>query len=689
MPPRQYDIQGLANSLSGLSNAITSDINKQLKEKARSDLLNMQAQLDIESNRFMNNLSMKSNYENWEQEYDDWLQKQSNALQKSSANQYTAKAANEMLMGYSTNMRKNIENKVFDMRNRDMLLKNNDTVNLIMQNDGIVGQDKMDQIAKVLDPEALNNQVTRDQYEAKLKNVASNIYKNHYSKLGSQYIVEAIQNGESLQSIKDKIMNDDFSISFKAVDTARTSIDDYDAGNAQYIDISHTLDRNALKESVMKTVEQNYNAALTDIQNKSDKELSEYYNGIWQPGMSVQQQLHLCNLGLTMLKEQYGGDKLTTTKRIAYTNMFRNTAEELGKGSGGSGSGSGSANLKSFELQYKYAPENYLQQIANGQIADTYTAASILYEDQKKEFFSKEWKETANMTPLEKQQYWQRNWENLPFAKLLDSRVLTKRFEEDPRFSTFKAQLDKFKKDLIKDPTRYSPDAASMIDTFVCDFVASTGKEVTDQQIKQWNDMLDAVLISKSPLAKGDIPEIAAYTEDKDLVFTDDRTKTEYIPESRQKEFLIAQQKFIKDIKNNYGINVTFKGYEKTYNDSTSKMIFADEKGNEYTYESIRNKKDKGIKVKYFKNGEELEPPKETLKSEKKQERDKSNEYKNASDTVVNRFEEKAKYMNDSDYDELSKKLIAKGITYATVEYLKGADLETRASLIEEAELRK
>ena len=46
MPPRQIDFQGLANSLSGFSNALTNDIDKQIKEKARSDLLNMQANLD-------------------------------------------------------------------------------------------------------------------------------------------------------------------------------------------------------------------------------------------------------------------------------------------------------------------------------------------------------------------------------------------------------------------------------------------------------------------------------------------------------------------------------------------------------------------------------------------------------------------------------------------------------------------
>ena len=60
MPPRQIDFQGLANSLSSFSNALTSDINKQIREKAHSDLLNMQANLDIEANRFMNELFQSS-----------------------------------------------------------------------------------------------------------------------------------------------------------------------------------------------------------------------------------------------------------------------------------------------------------------------------------------------------------------------------------------------------------------------------------------------------------------------------------------------------------------------------------------------------------------------------------------------------------------------------------------------------
>lgn len=677
MAGNQIDFQGLVNSLSSGTQYMVSVADQQMKEKARSDLLNMQARLDLKANDFMNSLKTSTDYENWNQRYDTWIKEQSDLLQKSSKNQYTAKAANEMLQNYAVNMRKNLDSMILEGAKNSILMQNDDTVSLIQQNKGIKPQEKMDSIISIMDTELTNNYRDKANYEARIKSEATKIYNDYYADLGSQLIMNAIETGEGINSILAKIDSDDFSINLKSLNNESVSKEDYDNGKASYTDITHSIDRTAIKKTAKKTVEQNYNAYIKQIQTQNDSHFSEVFGKVMSPALTPMQMLSECQKAVYDINANYGGSKLSSDDRKKWIECFTKTAEQIGKG------GSAKETLPKFELQFKYAPESALQSVANGEISDTYTAAQILYKEQKELFFGRDWDETKNMTALEKAQYWQNNWDKLPFTKLLDSTVLLRRFKEDPRFSTIKNKVDRFKMDFKKDPTRYSADALQQIDVFTCDFVASTGKEVTEAQVKQWNDIIDGVLISKSPLAKGSYVDQLRATEIHDYGFTDDRTKTEYIPESRKLELDNLQTKIISVFQKDYGINVKFKGYEKTYNDITSKMIFADEKGNEYTYETV------GKKAKYFKNGEELEPPKETLKTAKKQERDKSNELKNNSDTVKNRYTEKAKYMTDSDYDELSKKLIAKGITYATVDFLKGADLETRASLLEEANLSK
>lgn len=681
MAGNQIDFQGLVNSLSSGTQYMVSVADQQMKEKARSDLLNMQARLDLKANDFMNSLKTSTDYENWNQRYDTWIKEQSDLLQKSSKNQYTAKAANEMLQNYAVNMRKNLDSMILEGAKNSILMQNDDTVSLIQQNKGIKPQEKMDSIISIMDTELTNNYRDKANYEARIKSEATKIYNDYYADLGSQLIMNAIETGEGINSILAKIDSDDFSINLKSLNNESVSKEDYDNGKASYTDITHSIDRTAIKKTAKKTVEQNYNAYIKQIQTQNDSHFSEVFGKVMSPALTPMQMLSECQKAVYDINANYGGSKLSSDDRKKWIECFTKTAEQIGKG------GSGKETLPKFELQFKYAPESALQSVANGEIADTYTAAQIVHKEQEELFFSRDWAETQNMTALEKAQYWQNNWDKLPFTKLLDSTVLLKRFKEDPRFSTIRNKVDQFKMDFKKDPTRYSGDALQQIDVFICDFVASTGKEVTEAQMKQWNDILNGVLISKSPLAKGSDEDKLEATKTTDYVFTDDRTNTEYIPKSRQKEFKDLQNIVINKLQKEYGIEVTFKNFEKTYNDSTNNMIFADEKGNEYTYEVIKDKHKKI--VKFYKNGEELEKPKDTVKTAKKQERDKSKELKNNSDTVKNRYTEKAKYMTDSDYDELSKKLIDKGITYATVDFLKGADLETRASLLEEANLSK
>ena len=643
----QYDFQGLANSLSGFANNLTNDINNQMKEKAHSDLLNMQANFELEANRFMNEMKASNDYENWENKYNEFIKKQGDLMQKNSRNQYTAKAASEMLQGYSTNMRKNIENQVFDMRNKDILLKNNDTVNLIMQNDGISGQEKMNQLSNISNREVLNGLITPEQYIAKQQNYGTDLYLKHYADMGTQLIPEAIQNGESLQSILSAIDSDDFSISLQAVAHDRTTIEDYDSGKAQYTDITHTLDKNAIKAKAKKSIEQQYKTALTDMQNQSAKELSEYCVGIWQPGNGTQQQLYLCKQGMSLLKNRYGGNKLSEDDRIKYMNIFKSLEKSLTNGSGKDGNVSGSSKVESFATFTKGLPDYALAQIANGEFANSYEAKEVIQSVIEEQYFNNEWTETDGLTDKQKKEFYENNYSNFGSNKLLNCSFIKNRLESEPMFKTINQKFNETLKDISKNPGNYSDEAATILTEFTYDLIAGTGKKVTPEQLKNLESMINACQITKlDKMFKGNLEARLAAAEENDLVFTNINHDERFAPGAKEKLSALSSD-LAADLESKTGIKVKFKGYEKVPNDETSIPIFEDADGNEYKARTIRNKKNKVTGIEYVdENGNTLD-----ITSMKR----KAQEEKTAAKQALKQAKEETRKFEDKRLNEKTK----------------------------------
>lgn len=612
----QFDYQGFTNALTGFANALTNDIDKQMKEKAHSDLLNMQANFELEANRFMNKLKAGNDYENWEQDYNKFIKEQGDLMQKNSRNQYTARAASEMLQGYSTNMRKNIENQVFDMRNKDILLKNNDTVNLIMQNDGISGQDKMNQLSNIFNREVIGGQINGELYKAKLQKYGTDLYLNHYANIGTELISETINKGGSLQSILNAIDNDDFSISLQEVAYDHTTIEDYENGNAQYTDITHTIDRNEIKAKAKKSIENQYRAALEDVWNQSANELSEYCVGIWQPENNIQQQLALCDRGMYMLDHKYGGNKLKETKRIEYMNMFKQWKKSLTSGSSkdgsGTGNGTGSNKVESFATFTKGLPDYALKNIANGEYLNSYEAKEVIQKVIKEQYFSNEWTETDGLTDQQKKEFFENNYSNFG-DKLLDCAFIEDRLNKEPRFFSLREKYNAVKADIKKNKGNYTDEASTILGEFVYDLVASTGKEVTPEQLKNLDSMINACQITKldkmfkEGLISKKLEERLGAAEENDLVFTNINHEERFAPGAEEKLSALSSD-LAADLESKTGIKVKFKGYEKVPNDETSIPIFEDADGNEYKARTIRDKKNKVTGIEYVdENGNTLD----------------------------------------------------------------------------------
>lgn len=618
MPPVQYDFNGLANALNNFTGTMTGILDRQAKEQARADLLNMQANFELESNRFLNELKASNNYDNWEQKYNDFITKQSDLMQRNSRNQYTAKAAREMLMGYSVNMRKNIENQVFGMRNNDILQKNQDTDNLIDQLYN--GQENIDRHATIADREVLNGLITPENYEYKLQNYAVNALNSHYVEVMQNEIQNAIASGKGEQAVLDAIDNDKFTPILKAVNWSATNIDDYDEGKAQYTDISHSVNIKAVKENAKKIAKQQYQAQLKDMQQKNANDLSQFYTNIWQPGNSATMQLHLCKQGLSMLKNTYTGNKISEDDRIRYTNMFKNMEEALTKdeSKGGSGTGGSSAKTESFAAFIKGLPEVALMHIANGELLNSYEAKNAIQQVIEDTYFSKEWNETDGLTAAEKKQYFANNYSNFGNT-VLSNEFIKKRLDHEPKFATINARYEEVIKDIGKNHDKYTQDAATYLTEFVYDLVASTGQEVTPEQIKALESNINAVTLTKADkLISGFTLETRlSKAEENDVVFTD-RNGQEHVAAGAKESLEKLSNDIIAKMRKDKGIELSFKGFEKIPNDATSVPHFVDKDGKEYKARTIRNEKGKAIGIELVDmDGNVIEGTKGKEKTEK------------------------------------------------------------------------
>ena len=323
MPPVQYDFNGLANALNNFTGTMTGILDRQAKEQARADLLNMQANFELESNRFMNNLRNTGSYENWEKDYNDFIQKQGDLMQKQSRNQYTAKAAQEMLLGYSVNMRRNVENQVYEMRNKDIMNSYENTAKIVMQNDGFNSEEKMNRVSDIYNREIINGKIDRQMYEAKLTNAYSNVYLDHYKNyVSEEYIFNALKDGKTLEQLYSELDKDSFELSLRAVDNANTTIEDYENGNAAFTDITNLIDKNKLKESVKDTMRKTYKLSEQQLQKDNDNYFSQEYGKLFTPGMGLIEQVRFCEIAISKLNNQYTGNLMTSDDRKKWVDAF-------------------------------------------------------------------------------------------------------------------------------------------------------------------------------------------------------------------------------------------------------------------------------------------------------------------------------------------------------------------------------
>lgn len=692
MPPINSGITEFTQALFGATNTMTNIFDQQMKEKARSDLLNMQANLDIEANRFMLELQNSNDYENWNQRYDEFIKKQGDILQKNSRNQYTATAAKEMLQNYEVNMRKKVETQVFNMGNQDIVRKNNDTEKLIMGNKGITGQDKMNQLSNIANREVLNGLINGDQYEAKLKNYGTNLYLDYYGNMGADLIKVAIQNGKSFDWIENQINGDEFNIELKAVAHGRNTIDDYDSGNAQFTDITHTLDKSAIKSEALKSIKQSYNATVKTMQDQNRTELSEMNTRI-EALNTYSERLYAYKAALNKLNNDYQGLALDASVRDHYTSLWKDKIKEIGD-TGPSGTGSGSGANSSFDSFAKDRFTGYVLESNKGNFASMNEAFGTYMLDMERDFMSNSYKENKGMTQAQKKDYWNKTLKNKLMGDILLDDNLLKMVHSNcsGAYDEYLALATKLKNP--KTAELYADGTSDYIKGLLIDlFMASNGttdKKEIEQKIKNQIALCEVGRLEKA--LKGNAEAQLTALENNDIVYTNQYGNVQWLPggEAKAKD---AAETIRKEVQNKTGLKLNFSQWEQTPDDVNPIPIYTDENGRKYKAVTTRNEKGKTTGMQLI----DLQTDKAIEGNSMKQ---KDKEAKRASNKAVigaaeartaydERYARQAQQMSDNDLKELSKKAIANGIDYATEDYLRGSTTETIAAILEALDKKK
>lgn len=636
MPPIKSGLTEFSQALFSTTNTVVGILDQQMKEKARSDLLNMQANLDIEANRFMNKLQGSSNYENWEQEYNDFIKKQGDLMQKNSRNQYTAKAAQEMLQNYNVNMRKKVENEVFNLRNNDIYLTNQSTKQMYEN----IYQDQayIDNASNIDNLNVLQHLISSERYKAELLTNAKKASINHWGKDMVKKINNAIINGTGLQSLIDEIDRDTYRPTVLALDPATTSLEDYQNGNARFIDISNEVDLDMHKEEAKKTLTDTYTLIRSQVQKQNDNKFSEFYSEMMNPDLSPLQKVNKCKAALYSLEHEYKNELLDGTRRKYWVDAFSKMSDAFINENSGTSTGSGSSKTESFAAYFKYAPENALQDIANGKIQDRYTAVALLENELVTDFFSRDWTETDGLNDLEKRKYYDNNLRNLPSLKLLSSEVLQKEFDSNPMYKDLSKNYYSLLDDLKVNADKYSKKSSSVLAEFVYDFVASSGKTLNQEQIDNFNSMLNACKLDKvKEMSKGKLGKRLATSVENDTIFTTTKGEELTTPENK-KRLDELNDSLIDDLYKKTGDKYVFKGYEKVKDDVIPIPHFYNSKTQEEVYaQPVYDKNGKATdEVEYITTkGKKLEDKTEVVAyndyMQKKEQEYKAKQQKNVS----------------------------------------------------------
>lgn len=638
---RNFTLADVFNAGADFASTVATIQDRQLKEKTETDLLYMQAQVDSAASAFMQDLAQRNDYSNWQKDLDSFISQQGNKLQKESANAYTAKRAQEMMLRYRGELEQKVQLEALAKHKENILVTNQHTLDLIRKN--FSGQERINKAGVVHDRQYANGSIDETRYHAESVNGANTAQFEYYVSLGSDLFEEALNSGKGISLIEAAIDNDAKQFELKVLTPDSANVESLENGTAKYIDISSSINTQENKRQAKKTVNNAYNSYVNDIQRSNENQLSMQYTKLMDPTISDTERFTLASQGYTML-EKMKGEQLDPNVRDEYAKKFSLVKENNGLLSGSKKS------VESFVREMSKTDINGLidmyclaaqrgSQSSFGGAESLYTARSALQSVLS----------DSGVNPGE-------------ISSALH--VLTDKYcntiLNQPHLKGLKNRLEAFEKDVYKNRDKWPKDAVAHATGWMLDQLAQSNQSEIDSDDleKEFDNMLattyskniDKMLVVKNIENEKEVGKVAAGLESIDLVYTDVFGNPRWADNTKDvinSETGVAIQ-FGKIVSRATGKTDLRQDWKQTDNgtDITNIPVFKDSDGNSYTVEPVykNNNKEKGVTGYRVvdQNGNEYKTDKESLKKEddkKRKELDKKKkEYR---ENFVKQSEEK------------------------------------------------
>ena len=649
---RNFTLADVFNAGADFASTVATIQDRQLKEKAETDLLYMQAQVDSAASAFMQDLAQRNDYSNCQKDLDSFISQQGNKLQKESANAYTAKRAQEMMLRYRGELEQKVQLEALAKHKESVLVTNQHTLDLIRKN--FSGQERINKAGVVHDRQYANGSIDETRYHAESVNGANTAQFEYYVSLGSDLFEEALNSGKGISLIEAAIDNDAKQFELKVLTPDSANVESLENGTAKYIDISSSINTQENKRQAKKTVNNAYNSYVNDIQRSNENQLSMQYTKLMDPTISDTERFTLASQGYTML-EKMKGEQLDPNVRDEYAKKFSLVKENNGLLSGSKKS------VESFVREMSKTDINGLidmyclaaqrgSQSSFGGAESLYTARSALQSVLS----------DSGVNPGE-------------ISSALH--VLTDKYcntiLNQPHLKGLKNRLEAFEKDVYKNRDKWPKDAVAHATGWMLDQLAQSNQSEIDSDDleKEFDNMLattyskniDKMLVVKNIENEKEVGKVAAGLESIDVVYTDVFGNPRWADNTKDvinSETGVAIQ-FGKIVSRATGKTDLRQDWKQTDDgtDITNIPVFKDSDGNSYTVEPVykNNNKEKGVTGYRVvdQNGKEY---KQIDKADlEKQDKEKKKKLKEEKKTVKKEQQELAEKREQENLDMASK----------------------------------
>lgn len=613
------------DSLFDSANTVANVMNDYTTNEARRSTQIKQNQLKADIQDQMMQIQRSSTSDQWEQKINEYFDRvKSNMGNKNSVyyckNNMQADMFNAILNEAQVDVAGKVGQLVFNADREHALVEYQNTLEVLAQTETpenflIKGR----QAAKNLND---CGYIDEGQLQAQYDTIYDKCYINTAQKYFDGTVTEAIRRGDSEQTVIDMVFKNMPELT--ATDSAG---------------LPKMRDTTQLKDTLTKTMKQEYRAKLSDIQQGNANTLSQIVQEMRQQNTAEGKLIVAMRGQNTMNKMQ--GLQLNENDRLQYSAIF-----ELALGGDnlkGSGSGSGNkAPTDTFESLIKASPDTALQLWLDGKNGNVYDVTQTVSNALTEQWFTKSFKENYDKDTAEREETFAMQYQGRVSSDTLTDAVTKKVLE---KFPTAKNYMDNNFKNLItdmqKNPKEYGSATAGELANFMLDTLYSADSNYTDEDFmtafkQHVNDCyVERVkyveLDKKGSLEKkfnaskeGDIAKAARLASEKDYVYTFNGNEV-WAP--GKKEALEAEGGIVDVLKTavagTLDIPAEDRGkvgfqYVQTTDDMTSQPIITYKN---QAYEVIPNDDNKGFKLREVHTGEIIDGK---LAGNKKTERDEA-----------------------------------------------------------------